>query len=221
MDPYSVQKDLLSKIDSPMIFDIGAYAGDVSLLYRRLFPNSTICAFEPYKKSFDMLVNNTNGHDIKCFNLAIGNMNGKVSFNVNAAAQTNSIFDTHKDGDNTWDNKGYVKMIEKQIVDICTLDTLIKDMGITKIDILKMDTQGTEFTIIEGAINSILTNKIKLVYSEVITMPTYVGQKHLDEVIRLFRENKFSLYDIYNQEYTSDKKLRQVDAIFIHDSLTL
>ena len=76
-----------------------------------------------------------------------------------------------------------------------------------KIDIMKMDTQGTEFAVIEGAVDSINENKIKIVYTEIITMTTYIGQKYLDEVIKLFRENKFNLYDIYGQSYTIDDKL--------------
>lgn len=221
MDAFSIQKELLPNNENYTILDVGAHMGSVSLNYRDLFPNSTIYAFEPYEESFNILLKNTIDKNIKCYQIALGNIDGKIEFNVNTATATNSIFETHPEGNLNWENKGWVTTVEKQMVNVCTLDTFIKNNNIEKIDILKLDTQGTEYTIIEGAINSILENKIKIVYTEIITMPTYIGQKHLDEVIKLFRENNFRLYDIYNQSYTNEKKLRQVDAIFIHDSFNV
>lgn len=220
---YTIQQEFLKNVTNPTIFDIGAFIGTVSIDYRKIFPNSVIYAFEPCKESYDRLIENTKEYDIKCFNTAVGNVDGKISFNINGLDQTDSIFDTHPDGNKNWSNPGVpfngITTIEKREVDVCTLDTFMKQYNIERVDVIKMDTQGTEYTIIEGAVNAIKENKIKIVYTEIITMPTYVGQKHLDEVIKLFRDNNFWLYDIYGHSYTGEKRLRQIDAMFIHESI--
>lgn len=215
---FQAQKELLKNIKNPIIFDIGAYNGSVSLDYKRIFEDSEIYAFEPSKTSFDMLVESTKNSDIKCFNTAIGNINGKIEFNINQAEVTNSVLNTDKLGNQTWGGHNWLTTVEKKMVDICTIDYFIEKNNIDKVDILKMDTQGTEYDIIEGSINSISQNKIKVIYTEIITMPTYDGQRNLDEIIKLLRENNFNLYNIYGLIYTDYKKLMQFDAIFVHES---
>jgi len=217
MNEFETQKKLI-KIEDPIIFDVGAYIGGVSSIYRKLFPNATIYAFEPYKESFNELLNVSEKLKLIPYNKAISNINGNIEFNINAAAQTNSILSTHPDGDRIWDSMGYVNNLNKTIVESITIDTFLENNNIEKIDILKLDTQGTEYMVIEGAVNSIKENRINIIYTEIITLPTYIGQKYLDEVLNIFRINDFNLYDVYNQSYTNDNKLRQVDAIFVHNS---
>lgn len=218
MDAFSAQKSLFLDRDDLIIFDVGACVGDVSLIYRGLFPNSKIYAFEPYGKAFNDLIFKTKEKNIEAINVALGKEDGLASFNINAAFPTNSFLDSHEDGNRVWDDAGMLTTIDKQMVEVLTIDVFVQSRGIERIDILKMDTQGTEYDVILGAVNFIKDDKIKMVYTEIITMPTYIGQRHLDEVLKLFRENNFSLYNIYGQSYTKDKKLRQVDALFIHDS---
>lgn len=217
MNEFETQKKLI-KIEDPIIFDVGAYIGGVSSIYRKLFPNATIYVFEPYKESFNELLNVSEKLKLIPYNKAISNINGNIEFNINAAAQTNSILSTHPDGDRIWDSMGYVNNLNKTIVESITIDTFLENNNIEKIDILKLDTQGTEYMVIEGAVNSIKENRINIIYTEIITLPTYIGQKYLDEVLNIFRINDFNLYDVYNQSYTNDNKLRQVDAIFVHNS---
>ncbi len=219
MDAFLLQKELLSKIEDPIIFDVGACVGDVSLIYRNLFPNSMIYAFEPYNQAFDTLLIKTKEKNIKCLNLAVGDISGKGTLNLNAAFPANSLLASHEKGNENWDDGGMLTTIGTQEVIICTIDGFLKENNIGQVDILKMDSQGTEYDIIMGAMDSIQKGKIKLVYTEIITAPTYIGQKHLDEVLKLFRDCKFDLFDIFSLSYTAkNKKLRQIDALFIHDS---
>lgn len=148
MNEFETQKKLI-KIEDPIIFDVGAYIGCVSSIYRKLFPNATIYAFEPYKESFNELLNVSEKLKLIPYNKAISNINGNIEFNINAAAQTNSILSTHPDGDRIWDSMGYVNNLNKTIVESITIDTFLENNNIEKIDILKLDTQGTEYMVIE------------------------------------------------------------------------
>lgn len=212
---FNDQKMIVGDVDEPVIFDVGAHFGQTSLRYNRLFNNCKIYSFEPFKDSFETL-NETVKYqrNIETFNTALGNKVGEVDFHININSVTNSILPTAKEGPITW---GTNALDTTEIIKVAstTIDSFIDTKGIHKIDILKIDAQGTEYYIIEGAVKAIDQNKIKIISLEIITLPTYQNQKYLDEVLRLLRLNGFSLYNIYNLNYDSFGALRQIDAIFI------
>lgn len=213
-DAFIDQFNLINK-KQVTIFDVGACTGEMTFRYRSLFKNSIIYCFEPFAPSFEILKKSTSAYpDIKCYNIALSDITGTVDFHVNQYYPTNSILATHVDSRKNWNDEVFVtKEVIK--IDSLTLDDFTAQNQIDKIDILKMDTQGTEYQILEGASNYFKQNKISLIYLEIITMPTYQGQKNLDEILLLLRRNGFALYYLYNLSYTNAGELRQVDAIFI------
>jgi hypothetical protein len=54
-----------------------------------------------------------------------------------------------------------------------------------------------------------------MIYTEIITLPTYEGQRYLDEILGQMRSHGFDLFNFYNYSCTNTGQLRQVDAIFI------
>jgi len=212
-DPFKDQARLVTK-KQITIFDVGACTGDVAIQYNDLFKNSTIYCFEPYASSYETLKKMTGGHkNIKCYNVALSNLTGKVDFHVNQYYPTNSILATHIDSSKNWND---VVFVTKDLIkiDSLTLDDFVAKNHIDEIDILKMDTQGTEYQILEGASKCLEQKKICLIYLEIILMPTYVNQKNFDEILLLLRRKGFSLFNLYNLSYTNSGELRQVDAVF-------
>ncbi len=200
------------------IFDVGAFEGHIALKYNNLLENCRIYCFEPFFPSFEILKKNTIAFkNIHIFNSALSNITGQVDFHVNNFAQTNSLLATHPSGDKTW-GQGLLDTVKKTKINSIKLDDFIIEHKIEKIDILKLDTQGTESQIIEGASKSIKENKIFLIYLEIILMPTYQQQKNFDEVLMLLRTTGFKLHNFYNYNYNSLAELRQVDAIFVKDT---
>jgi hypothetical protein len=94
------------------------------------------------------------------------------------------------------------------------LDSVISELQLPKIDILKLDVQGAEHLVMKGAGSACRERRINIIYSEIITQPTYVGQKRLDEALGVFYESGFDLHNIYNLNSSESGRLRQVDAIF-------
>jgi hypothetical protein len=185
-DPFTAMQHLLIGIKQPIIFDVGAHHGHISRHFRSLFPTSTVYSFEPFQDSFEQLKANTaSDPGIKAFNFGLGDKNGTQSFNSNSSSATNSLLATDELGSLTWG-----------------------------IDILKLDVQGAEPLVMEGALSACRTGAIGLVYSEIIIQPTYKGQKRFDESLAAFYRNGFDLYNIYNMCYTAEGRLCQVDATF-------
>jgi hypothetical protein len=49
---------------------------------------------------------------------------------------------------------------------------------------------------------------------ELITLPTYSGQRRLTDYLKFFDKHHMQLYGIYNQSHCCGR-LRQIDAIFV------
>jgi FkbM family methyltransferase len=216
-NPFKDQKRLFVGKEKLVVFDVGAHHGQTALDYNKLFNNCTIYSFEPFRESFDILNENVKSYpNIKIFNNALGNVIGDLDFHVNKSSATNSILPTHQESSKTW-GKNLLDTIETIKIKSTTIDDFIGKSGINQIDVLKIDTQGTEYNVIEGAIKAIKQGKIKLIYLEIITLPTYQNQKHLDEMLSFLRLNGYNLYNIYNYSSTPLGMLRQIDAIFLNN----
>lgn len=199
------------------IFDVGAYIGDIALDYYRLFPKADILCFEPFPESFDLLKGNVSAvKNIQLFPFGFGAKTGPQEISSNAFSATNSLLKTDNAGKKTW-GEGLLETKERLSVAIKTLDEVVTEQGIDHIDILKLDVQGAEHLVLNGAIKTLKAGKIGLVYTEIILLPTYEGQRHFDETLLRFRELGYRLYDLYNSSYNKNRQLRQVDAIFVLD----
>lgn len=215
-DPFLVQKEMFNGLNlNPIIFDVGAYHGHVALRYKSLFPNSTIYCFEPFCESFKHLqANLSNQSSFKLFQLGLSDSSGKSFFHSNQFEMTNSILESDIKGNLTW-GEGLLETKEVVEIETKTIDELVLELGIESIDILKMDVQGAEFKVIRGAKDFLANGGVKIVYTEIITMPTYIGQMGLEDTLMLFKNVGFQLVGLYNYSYSSPGQLRQVDAIFI------
>ena len=73
LDQFINQKD-------KFFIDIGSNLGIATIIMAKLNPQSTIYSFEPFKKAYDMLVNNIKLNsltNVKTFNLAVSNKTNK------------------------------------------------------------------------------------------------------------------------------------------------
>jgi FkbM family methyltransferase len=72
-----------------------------------------------------------------------------------------------------------------------TLDAFAQEHGIEHVDLLKIDAQGSEYQVLEGAATTLATTGVVKV--EVSFVPVYKGQKLFSHVDLLLREHGFDL----------------------------
>lgn len=213
-DPFAALNRLLADVPEPIIFDVGAHRGSTSTMFRSIFPAAMIYAFEPFPESFERLkAELPRDPRTHLFNFGLSDRDGPCSFHANANSATNSLLATDASGARTW-GAGLLdtaRVIEAQFK---MLDTVMRELGLPRIDILKMDVQGAEHLVISGGAGACQQRLIRLVYAEVITQPTYTGQRRLDEALRTYYDRGFDLYNIYNHNLTDEGRLRCIDAIF-------
>tara|TARA_B110000858_G_C17793315_1_gene471088 strand:- start:1701 stop:2456 length:756 start_codon:yes stop_codon:yes gene_type:complete len=166
--------------DNLIIFDVGANKGQSIERFKKIFPKSTIHAFEPINKEFDYLKKiYGEKKNIVINNMALGE--SKYEKNLNLSKRTGVSSFNNFNLDHEWikvRSKQYDTNIEgflegEQLVNVETLDEYCLKHNIKKIDILKIDTQGYEDHVLAGAVKSIEEDIIKAIELEIIFDDTY------------------------------------------------
>ncbi len=211
---FLVQKRLLNGMETPVIFDVGAYVGQITAKYKTLFPGATIYSFEPFPDSFRKLQGKFKAYDlVKPFQLAIADRAGTREFYVNSDRSCNSLFPRPSSARKYWSGKAAsVARIE---VDVTTIDTFCKKETIPKIDILKLDVEGAELLALRGASEKLARKLIELIYTEVMFIPHYERGVMFYELCSFLSDYGYTLFDLYNLKRAENGQLRWGNAIFV------
>ncbi|MFN5261372.1 MAG: FkbM family methyltransferase, partial [Pseudanabaena sp.] len=81
-------------------------------------------------------------------------------------------------------------------IDTITLDQFCQEEQINEIDFLQIDVQGADLDVLEGAIN-ILNRGTIAIQVEVEFSPLYIEQPLFADVDSFLRQNKFTLFDLF------------------------
>ena len=149
-----VIENIISQGDT--FFDLGANIGFFSLLTARIVGDEgKIYAFEPTPSTLKFLTKNISENNFNnrviVEKYAVSNKIGKVNFRLNKGSECNSI--TENSGQGTIS------------VNTITLDKYVKDRKIKKVDLIKMDIEGQEFSALQGMKDVNKTNKdLKIIF---------------------------------------------------------
>jgi FkbM family methyltransferase len=196
------------------ILDIGSWHLNQSLEFMHIFPNAKVYAFEPNPVSANLCREKAaslpypHSGRVSVIEVALTNVTGEITFYPLDTTRTNST--NHgmsstlklKDGmDGSWHND---KWVQKEIqVKADTLDSWCEKNGVIP-DLLWVDVQGAEYTLYDGARNTI-KNHVKAILTEVGIVPYYEGHTVKPDIDRLLKnelgmeevESSFEMADPY------------------------
>jgi len=154
---YEPETALFFQVEKGKCFlDVGANVGIYTKqLALRGVP---VYAFEPSPKTFEILRQNTRGlPNVKVFSYALGDKNAEISFYVHE--QSNSGYDGLYNEQQLVSTVYGNKDVKKIKVRVRTLDSFhFKNVGL-----IKIDTEGYEYPILTGAIQTLKKQKPKLI----------------------------------------------------------
>lgn len=137
---------------SRVILDIGAHAGSHTIMYKKINRSVTIYAFEPQAKMFDLLNHNlqiNNIKDVIAYNTAVGNINTTTTLNNKILDQISLDIEY---GTSNYSNLGGIQIGENgEDVSVITID----EMNLDECSFIKIDVEGFERFVIDGAKNTI------------------------------------------------------------------
>ncbi|MBN2468423.1 MAG: FkbM family methyltransferase [Deltaproteobacteria bacterium] len=137
------------------ILDVGANIGVYSVsAARRAGNDGCVVSIEPSKGTYDILSRNAaNFKNMHCLQMAVGDQRGKGVLDDLEAPELRSLRLGQQRG------KG-------EIVDIATLDDLGESLRIDEFDIIKMDVEGHELAVLDGA-KKIVEQSAPIVFYEI------------------------------------------------------
>ncbi|MEV0899866.1 FkbM family methyltransferase [Actinoplanes sp. NPDC049802] len=163
--------------DDPVVFDVGANIGMFTLFAAQRFPGARIFSFEPVPRTFDVLSRNVEGlAGVRPLNMALGDARQTRELTFYPQYSMMSGFDADPEVDralvrsyienvaSTLDDERRDALLEEAdelIVDrfegrqevpcrVERLDDMAAELGVDRIDFLKIDVEGFEVRVLEG-----------------------------------------------------------------------
>jgi len=218
-DPLSDARVILGR-QVHCVFDVGAHVGQTAMQLASEFPEAQIYSFEPDPHSFSRLRAAANGvRRIETVNAAVGDRDGKAAFFVNQFDQTSSLLKTAPGADQYVADKTALVMRSEIEVPVLTLDGFCASRGITRIDVLKLDAQGYELRILDGAHDLLNRQGIPSIYLEVCFVQIYEGQPLFPEIYQYLFERGYRLVWLYDSSFRTHFYVLGANALFIHESI--
>lgn len=176
-DQYQARRFL--KEDS-VIIDAGANIGIFSIFGAHCSPRGQVYAFEPARATFDILRKNAAPYSgISCFKAGLGDARSAKDILTYPRSTCGSTFE----------DSGILSLrhhrpedLERERVDVVTIDGFVADRKIPRVDFIKIDTEGYEARILEGAKETIRT------WKPVIAMSAYHHPHDKKNLPRLLAE---------------------------------
>ena len=184
---------------SNIIFDVGANTGVYSLIAKAVNPHAKVCALEPVARVYEKLVANCrlNGYDVVCLEVAASDENG-----------TATVYDAS--GDNPYSSTFHrdifsdAEMVPSEVV-VKRLATVLDEVGLNSIDLMKIDVEGHEPEVLSGLDDRLETVR-PIMLIEVLT--DEIGRRVVgilnDKAYRFFyideRENKLVETEVTRRE---------------------
>jgi FkbM family methyltransferase len=183
---------------SVSILDVGANKGQSIDFFLGINPNAKITAFEPNKKLFQLLQEKyKNNGNISLNNLGVSNTNGELEFNENILDETSSFESLNLDS-KYLEKKAKVLGVTKEsiIVDkykvaVISLSEFLKSNESSSFDVLKIDVEGHELTVLEGLFSKGNQFKIRLIQLESHNDDMYLSNSKHQDIDQLLNKNGY------------------------------
>ena len=229
-----VEEELLNllNIKEKIIFDVGCYRGNFTkniISYEvKKRNNSNYYLFDPNPNVQNYLKELLKNENVKYFQLAMDNTNMEKKFTINRFFEPSgsSLKSAHKE-DRLYNlsRKSFMKLFQPfkkiqdyEIINVQTqkIDNFCLMNNIERIDLLKLDTDGTEYEVLLGAEKLLSQGKIGLIYTEVSGFKKTFDKK-VEKIVKLLNKYNFELKKVYKiPSLNIFSNLKSTDNLFIN-----
>lgn len=127
-----------------VILDVGASDGLYAIIGAATNPAAHVHAFEPFEPAADAAMGNLTRNAAVCRNVTLHRMA------LGAEDGTATLYVASESGGNSSLNAKFRANHTEQRTDVCRGDSFIASAGIDRVDLLKIDTESTEPTVLRG-----------------------------------------------------------------------
>jgi FkbM family methyltransferase len=209
--------DIKERIKYPtlnILFDVGANIGQTRNWFRFHLPNSKIVCFEPVKSTFEQLLKNSeNDKNTIVEKLALGE--SKFEKPIRLYEESLGTLNSLNEGSM---NNSIGALTE--VISVDTLDQYCLDKGFTKIDLLKMDTEGYDINVLKGAEQMMKNGAISMIYCETGFQFSNTRNTSFFELTQFLENNDYYFFGLYQVDYWDWKNGNNYgNALYVHKSV--
>jgi FkbM family methyltransferase len=164
-----------------IVLDAGAYIG----MFTKSVVNrcKKVICIEPYSKNIQCLrLNCKDFNNIQIVPKALSDKKEKQKLTLTRGYSANTLVDNIQRPDGSHFNN-----VGDNYVDVDTLDNIVSELGLKKVDFIKMDIEGGEIDALKGAEKTLQKTK----YVAIATYHIIDGEKTTDRIRNILEENGF------------------------------
>ena len=207
-------KRLLESLQINCVLDVGANTGQFAEEVRGIGFRGRIVSFEPQEQEFSTLSRRfRNDHHWRGFSYALGAAPGQTAINVVLGLTVMSSL---------LEPKRAVAGLKAQPIEVKRLDGVFESAinGVRDPRVLlKMDTQGYDLNVFEGA--RACLDHIVALQSELSVKPLYHGMPHYLDALRIYEEAGFSLYHLAVVTRTEAGEIQELNCLMTKDKRSI
>jgi len=190
-----------------MIFDVGAHKGQTSLHFCKLFPQSFIHSFEPSPYLFALIEKNLSKRkNIRCHNFALGETNEKAFLTKPNSDLCGQV----------------IKAQEKNSTSISVrrLDEFCQVEKIDSIDLLKIDVEGNELSVLRGVSGMFERNAIRAILLECDFNKDDKQHSYFFDIFDFLSDQNFCFHGLFDVvRYSPSYGIGFCNALFLNRSV--
>lgn len=196
--------------DFGTVIDVGANRGQFAVYAARKFPQARLICFEPLPGPRAQLARVTErDRPIRLLDCALGESARTAEFHVSVADDSSSLLPIGRRQAEVFPG---TEELTTTTVQVRRMDEVIARDELAPPVLVKLDVQGTELSVLEGA--SELLPFIDAVLVEASFVELYAGQALADEVWSSLRQSGFSCRGVWSATYGPGGECLQADFLF-------
>jgi len=200
----------MDRVGVDLVLDVGANSGQFAERLRQGGFRGMIISFEPQSSAFEVLQAKCNQDNAwSCHRLALGDRHDEASINLSENSVSSSFLPVRKW---TVEAERSISYTGRERVSVRRLDAVVPRLTNAKRIFLKVDTQGFERRVVEGA--RTIFDRIAMVQLELAWKPSYEGQAELTVMTDLMSERGFEPIAVDPAWTDSAGIIREIDVVF-------
>jgi FkbM family methyltransferase len=212
--------EILTALRINCVIDVGANEGQYGAMLREYGYHGRIVSFEPVNTTFERLKDRSrNDPDWHVHRMALGAQSQTLEMMVMGGDQFSSLLPMNSFGRDKFQDQAVVERTET--VSVERLDSKIDDIaaGIEEPRIyLKMDTQGYDLEVLEGASGCLA--RLLALQSEIALRPIYEGMPNYLTALARYKDLGFRITSLTPVSRDTDMSVIEFDCFMVRSSLT-
>ncbi|HWB85713.1 MAG TPA: FkbM family methyltransferase [Bryobacteraceae bacterium] len=187
-----------------IIFQVGAYLGDDTLIEASRKYGHHLYMFEPNpKRVADLMQKAAGAPTIRVIPAAVSNYDGRATFHIACHDDCSSLQNFASDANQTWVHEWHpykrFEMVDELDVEVVRLDTFLNREGIDHIDLLEIDAQGEDLRVVASLGERIHEVKRIQIEVNIHAAPLYDNSFGMNDAVRYFGGRGFEKYVSWKQ----------------------